>query len=63
MTCDGCKKEGVFRSIWDLHVDAGTKEILCTQCFIERGGGKEGCLTERELEALLLGVGPPRSSG
>jgi len=58
MTCDGCQREGVFRSIWDVHVDLRTMEILCTRCFVERGGGDGECLTNREREALLLSVGP-----
>lgn len=58
MRCDGCKRDGVFRSFWDVHVDLGTMEILCTRCFIERGGGEKGSLTERELETLRLAVGP-----
>lgn len=57
MTCDSCKRDGVFRSFWDVHIDLRTMETLCTRCFIERGGGDEGSLTQRELETLRLAVG------
>ncbi len=58
MTCDGCKRDGVFRCFWDVHVDLRTMEILCTRCFIERGGGHGDSLTHRELETLLLSAAP-----
>jgi len=58
MVCDGCHREGVFRSIWDVHLDLRTMKILCTRCFIERGGGDKGCLSDKELQTLRLAVGP-----
>lgn len=58
IACDGCHREGIFRSIWDVHADFRAMEILCSRCFIERGGGDTVCLTRRELEMLELVAGP-----
>jgi hypothetical protein len=57
MSCDGCKREGIFQSCWDVHVDLRSMKILCTRCFIARNGGDKGPITKREHETMLLAVG------
>jgi hypothetical protein len=57
IACDACHREGIFRSIWDVHVDLRAMEILCSRCFIARGGGDGVCLTRHELEMFRLVAG------
>ena len=63
MTCDGCHRGRVFWSIWDVHVNLSTMEVLCTRCFVARGGADKACVTDGELETLGVAVGASPHAG
>lgn len=49
--CDRCGRSGLV-TVWEVHMDLRTAQVLCTSCLRGRGVWGQGVLTS--LEASLI---------
>lgn len=60
MSCDRCKRPDAFRSVWDVHVDFETMQLICSRCYVETFGLRGAGLSTREwsmMKAHLMAEG------